>query len=131
MQEVIIVIDEMDSGIKHSCCMPVWFRSAHRTSQLKHTSVAALVQQKTNIWQSMVVASPVKLPPPPLPLRNTCRSLRAFHQYVPIFKTSEHDLMPRIEWAFQHEELSRHIVFNANRFALTYTTYKARVRTCS
>jgi hypothetical protein len=48
---------------------------------------------------------------------------------VPIFKTSEHDLMPRIEWAFQHEDLSRHIVFNANRFALTYTTYKARVGT--
>jgi hypothetical protein len=47
---------------------------------------------------------------------------------VPIFKTSEHDLVPRIEWAFQHDELSRHIVFNANRFALTYTTYKARVR---
>lgn len=56
------------------------------------------------------------------------RSLRAFHHYVPIFKTSEHDLMPRIEWAFQHEDLSRHIVHNANRFALTYTTYKARVR---
>jgi hypothetical protein len=48
---------------------------------------------------------------------------------VPIFKTSEHDLMPRIEWAFQHEDLSRHIVLNANRFALTYTTYKARVGT--
>lgn len=47
---------------------------------------------------------------------------------MPIFKTSEHDLVPRLEWAFAHDELSRHIVFNANRFALTYTTYKARVR---
>uniref|UniRef100_A0A383W8X9 Glycosyl transferase CAP10 domain-containing protein n=1 Tax=Tetradesmus obliquus TaxID=3088 RepID=A0A383W8X9_TETOB len=55
------------------------------------------------------------------------RSLRPFHHYVPIFKTSEHDLVPRLEWAFAHDELSRHIVFNANRFALTYTTYKARV----
>lgn len=55
------------------------------------------------------------------------RSLRPFHHYVPIFKTSEHDLIPRIEWAMTHEELVKRIISNANHFALTYTTYRARV----
>ncbi|KAF8056254.1 hypothetical protein HT031_006442 [Scenedesmus sp. PABB004] len=55
------------------------------------------------------------------------RSLRPFHHFVPIFKTSEHDLLPRLAWAAQHEALARRIVANANAFALTFTTRRARV----
>eukprot|EP00878_Enallax_costatus_P039668 GHUV01045544.1.p1 GENE.GHUV01045544.1~~GHUV01045544.1.p1 ORF type:complete len:452 (+),score=103.73 GHUV01045544.1:108-1463(+) len=55
------------------------------------------------------------------------RSLRPFHHYVPIFKASEHDFMPRLEWAMTHEGIVRHIISNANHFALKYTTYEARI----
>jgi hypothetical protein len=46
---------------------------------------------------------------------------------VPILKKSEHDLVPRIDWARQHETQARHIISNANHFAMRYVTYPARV----
>jgi hypothetical protein len=46
---------------------------------------------------------------------------------VPILKKSEHDLVPRINWARQHETQARHIISNANHFAMRYVTYPARV----
>lgn len=55
------------------------------------------------------------------------RSLRAYHHYVPILKKSEDDLVPRIDWARQHETQARHIVSNANHFAMRYVTYPVRV----
>lgn len=55
------------------------------------------------------------------------RSLRPYHHYVPILKQSEHDVLPRIRWARQHEAQVQHIVSNANRFAMRYATYPARV----
>jgi len=58
---------------------------------------------------------------------DACRSLRAYHHYVPILKHSEFDVMPRLQWARQHQTQVRHIVHNANRFALKYATYPARV----
>jgi hypothetical protein len=47
---------------------------------------------------------------------------------VPILKDSEQDLMPRVQWAQQHEHTSvQDIVRCANDFALKYTTWKARM----
>jgi hypothetical protein len=57
----------------------------------------------------------------------TRRSLRAYHHYVPIFKHSEHDLMPRLTWARHHEPQVQHIIHQANLFALQYVTYPARL----
>lgn len=62
-----------------------------------------------------------------LPMLPAYRSLRPFHHYVPIFKTSEHDFIPRLQWAMAHQDMVKHIVSNANHFAMTYTTYKARI----
>jgi hypothetical protein len=55
------------------------------------------------------------------------RSLHPYHHYVPILKRSEHDLVPKLKWAMAHEQIARHIVHRANHFALTYTTYQARI----
>lgn len=55
------------------------------------------------------------------------RSLRPFHHFVPILKHSENDLVPRINWARQHEAQVQHIIKNANRFAIRYVTRPARV----
>lgn len=46
---------------------------------------------------------------------------------MPILKHSEFDVIPRLQWARQHQTQVHHIVHNANRFALKYTTYPARV----
>eukprot|EP00775_Hariotina_reticulata_P003900 gene3900-4154_t len=56
------------------------------------------------------------------------RSLKPFQHYVPILKESEHDLIPRVQWAQQHEHHEvQDIVRRANEFAMKYTTWKARM----
>lgn len=55
------------------------------------------------------------------------RSVRAGEHYLPVLFDGRDDALKRLEWAAKHDAEARAIARRANRFALTYTTYYARV----
>lgn len=55
------------------------------------------------------------------------RSVHPGEHYLPIFADARDDAVKQLEWAAAHPDGARAIARRANRFALTYTTYYARV----
>jgi hypothetical protein len=55
------------------------------------------------------------------------RSVAPGVHYLPVLEANRSDVVQQVEWAEAHQPEARAMVDRANRFALTYTTYYARL----